>query len=51
MIVASLNGLQTDQMFATIIVLTLFGFAFYSAISVIRRFAVPWHGSANLSDV
>jgi NitT/TauT family transport system permease protein len=51
MIVASLNSLQTDQMFATIIVLTVFGFAFYSAISVIRRFAVPWHGSANLSDV
>jgi NitT/TauT family transport system permease protein len=51
MVVASLNSLQTDQMFATIIVLTIFGFAFYSAITLIRRYAVPWHGSANLSDV
>jgi len=51
MVVASLNSLQTDQMFATIIVLTIFGFAFYSAITLIRRYAVPWHGSAKLSDV
>lgn len=51
MVVASLNSLQTDQMFATIIVLTIFGFAFYSAITLIRRYAVPWHGSANLSDL
>jgi NitT/TauT family transport system permease protein len=44
-IVIALNSLMIDRMFATIIVLATFGFAFYSSISTLRRLVVGWHES------
>jgi NitT/TauT family transport system permease protein len=44
-IVVALNALQIERMFATIIVLATFGFAFYSSISMLRRLVVGWHES------
>jgi NitT/TauT family transport system permease protein len=44
-IVIALNSLMVDRMFATIIVLATFGFAFYSSISMLRRLVVGWHES------
>ncbi len=46
LVVITLNAMRSDQMFATIVALAIFGFLFYGAISSIRRFAVPWHDSA-----
>jgi NitT/TauT family transport system permease protein len=46
LVVITLNAMRVDQMFATIVALAIFGFVFYGAISSIRRFAVPWHDSA-----
>lgn len=46
LVVITLNAMRVDQMFATIVALAIFGFLFYGAISSIRRFAVPWHDSA-----
>jgi NitT/TauT family transport system permease protein len=46
LVVITLNAMRVDQMFATIVALAVFGFLFYAAIASIRRFAVPWHDSA-----
>jgi len=46
LVVITLNAMRVDQMFATIVALAIFGFIFYAAIASIRRFAVPWHDSA-----
>ncbi|SHI63695.1 NitT/TauT family transport system permease protein [Nocardiopsis flavescens] len=44
--VVMLAGLRTDQLFATVIVMTLMGFVLYAVVSAIRRFAIPWHESS-----
>jgi len=49
-IVITLNSMMIDRMFATIIVLAAFGFAFYSTISVIRRLLVGWHESVRVMN-
>lgn len=49
-IVIALNSLMIERMFATIIVLATFGFAFYSSISMIRRLLVGWHESVRNID-
>ena len=45
LVVQTLQSLQVEQMFATIIALATFGFLFYGAISAVRRMLVPWHES------
>lgn len=49
-IVTTLSQLQVDRMFATILVLAVFGFLFYSSIAAIRRRVVSWHESVRLSN-
>jgi NitT/TauT family transport system permease protein len=44
-IVTSLNNLQAEQLFALILVLTLFGFLLYLAVVALKRFLIPWHDS------
>ncbi|MFZ9447392.1 MAG: ABC transporter permease [Alphaproteobacteria bacterium] len=46
LVVKTLNALMVEHMFATVIALACLGFAFYGAITSIRRFAVPWHESS-----
>lgn len=50
LVVQTLQSLQVEQMFATIIALATFGFLFYGAISAVRRMLVPWHESAVFED-
>lgn len=45
-VVATLNALRTDALFATVIVLASFGFCFYASVSLLRRVLVPWHDSS-----
>jgi len=49
-VVKTLNALMVEHMFATVIALACLGFAFYGAITSIRRFAVPWHESSQEPD-
>ncbi|WP_235005967.1 ABC transporter permease [Nocardiopsis sp. JB363] len=44
--VVMLAGMRTDQLFATVIVMTLMGFVLYAVVSAIRRVAIPWHESS-----
>jgi NitT/TauT family transport system permease protein len=44
-IVTSLNNLQAEELFALILVLTLFGFLLYLAVVTLKRFLIPWHDS------
>lgn len=44
--VQALNGFQLDRLFATIVVLTLIGFVFYTVLVAARRILIPWHESA-----
>jgi NitT/TauT family transport system permease protein len=50
MIVASLNALNAEQLFAVIIVLTLLGFLLFLAVVGLKRFLIPWHESVVGSD-
>jgi NitT/TauT family transport system permease protein len=50
MIVASLNALNAEQLFAVIIVLTALGFALFLAVVALKRFLIPWHESVIGSD-
>jgi NitT/TauT family transport system permease protein len=45
LIVASLNALNAEQLFAVIIVLTALGFALFLAVVGLKRFLIPWHES------
>jgi NitT/TauT family transport system permease protein len=44
-IVTSLNNLKAQELFAVILVLTLFGFLLYLAVVALKRFLIPWHDS------
>jgi NitT/TauT family transport system permease protein len=44
-IVTSLNNLKAEELFALILVLTLFGFLLYLAVVALKRFLIPWHDS------
>ena len=50
LVVQTLQSLQVEAMFATIMALAVFGFLFYGAISAVRRLAVPWHESAAFEE-
>jgi ABC-type nitrate/sulfonate/bicarbonate transport system permease component len=50
LVVKTLSALMVEHMFATVIALACLGFAFYGAITSIRRFAVPWHESSQDGD-
>ena len=41
-----LAGLRTDQLFATVVIMTALGFLLYAVVAGIRRFAIPWHESS-----
>lgn len=44
--VVMLASLRTDQLFATVIIMTLLGFLLYAIVAGVRRFAIPWHESS-----
>jgi NitT/TauT family transport system permease protein len=48
MLVAKMNGYETDGLFAVILQMTLLGFVFYFATGALRRFLIPWHQSVTL---
>lgn len=50
LVVQTLQSLQVEAMFATIMALAVFGFLFYGAISAVRRLLVPWHESATFEE-
>jgi NitT/TauT family transport system permease protein len=50
LIVASLNSLNAEALFAVIIVLTALGFALFLAVVALKRFLIPWHESVIGSD-
>ncbi len=45
LLVARMNAFETDGLFAVMIHMTILGFAFYFAISLLRRALIPWHES------
>jgi NitT/TauT family transport system permease protein len=50
LIVASLNALNAEALFAVIVVLTALGFALFLAVVALKRFLIPWHESVIGSD-
>ncbi len=46
MLIAKMNGFETDGLFAVIIQMTILGFVFYFGIGALRRILIPWHESA-----
>ena len=46
MLIAKMNGFETDGLFAVIIQMTILGFIFYFGIGALRRILIPWHESA-----
>jgi NitT/TauT family transport system permease protein len=40
-----MNAFETDGLFAVMIQMTILGFLFYFAISLLRRALIPWHES------
>jgi NitT/TauT family transport system permease protein len=46
MLIAKMNGYETDGLFAVIIQMTILGFIFYFGIGALRRILIPWHESA-----
>ncbi len=48
--VQALNGFQLDRLFATIVVLTIIGFMCYAVLVAARRFLIPWHESARITN-
>lgn len=48
LLVARMNAFETDGLFAVMIHMTILGFLFYFAISLLRRVLIPWHESARL---
>jgi NitT/TauT family transport system permease protein len=47
LLVARMNAFETDGLFAVMIQMTILGFVFYFAISLLRRTLIPWHESAH----
>ncbi len=47
LLVARMNAFETDGLFAVMIQMTILGFLFYFAISLLRRTLIPWHASAD----
>lgn len=45
-IVSTMNAMKVDQMFATILVLTVLGLVFYLSIATLRAKLTAWHGSS-----
>lgn len=39
------NNLQIPQLYGSILIMTLFGFVLYLAVSLPKRFLIPWHES------
>ena len=46
LLVARMNAFETDGLFAVMIHMTILGFLFYFAISLLRHALIPWHESA-----
>lgn len=44
--VREMNSYNTTALFAVIIHLSVLGFAFYAVVVGLRKFLIPWHGSA-----
>jgi NitT/TauT family transport system permease protein len=45
-IVTSLNALDSERLFAVIVVLTLIGFLLYLVVVGLKRLLIPWHDSS-----
>jgi len=48
LLIARLNGFETDGMFAVLMHMSILGFTFYFSIGALRRLLIPWHASARL---
>ena len=48
MLVAKMNGYDTEGLFAVILQMTLIGFVLYFATGALRRLLIPWHQSVTL---
>lgn len=46
LLIAKMNGYETDALFAVVLHMTLLGFVFYFAIGALRRLLIPWHQSS-----
>jgi len=49
-IVTSLNALDSERLFAVILVLTLIGFLLYLVVVGLKRLLIPWHDSSLTSQ-
>jgi NitT/TauT family transport system permease protein len=47
LLVARMNAFETDGLFAVMIQMTILGFIFHFAISLLRGALIPWHESAH----
>lgn len=45
LLIQSMNGFETSQMFAVLIQMSLIGFAFYFSIGLLKRLLIPWHAT------
>ena len=42
------NNLQVDRLFGAILIMAIFGFTLYTAVTSVRRLLIPWHESAQV---
>jgi NitT/TauT family transport system permease protein len=45
MALRTLNQVRVEELFAVVVILSVLGFAFWAAVSLLRRVLVPWHAS------
>jgi NitT/TauT family transport system permease protein len=45
LLIAKMNGYETDALFAVILHMTLLGFLLSAAVGALRRLLTPWHGT------
>jgi NitT/TauT family transport system permease protein len=45
MVQTSLNALDAESLFVAIVLLAVLGFALFFVITILKRFAIPWHQS------
>lgn len=50
MALRSLNQVRVADLFGVVVLLSALGFAFYLAVSLLRRLLVPWHASVRRLD-
>jgi NitT/TauT family transport system permease protein len=49
LLVAKMNGYETDGLFAVIMLLALIGCGFHFAVRALRRWLIPWHATGGMA--